>query len=332
MRQFTSSNPCRWGIIGPGKIAQKFANAIPLAGNAILHAVASRDAERSRNFATEHGAAKWYDSYEQLATDPDIDAVYIATPHAFHLEHTLLCLENQKPVLCEKPMALNHHQVQQMVAAAKSNNIFLMEAMWTRFLPSIQKALELVNNGSIGTVKHVRGDFGFYSPFNADSRLYNMALGGGSLLDVGIYPLSLCLTVLGKPDKITATGKLAETGADESCVAILQYNNGATATAFSTLASFTSLTAEIAGTEGNITIPPAWYKSDRLTLHRMGEEPQNFVLEPVTNGFEYEIREVMRCLESGLIESQAMSHDFSLLLSSTMDKIRGQIGVKYAVD
>lgn len=332
MQPYTTTNPCRWGIIGPGKIAQKFAAAIPLAGNAVLQAVASRDAKRSEDFAQKHGAAKWHADYEQLVNAPDIDAIYIATPHAFHTEQALLCLNHGKPVLCEKPMALNRKQVQRMVDASRENNVFLMEAMWSRFLPHMEKLLELLQEGKIGEVKYVRGDFGFYSPFNPESRLFNMALGGGSLLDIGVYPLFLCLAVLGKPDSITATGKLAESGADETCLVVLQYNNGATATAFSTVGAFTSLTAEIGGTEGTITIPNAWYKTNTFTLHRMGEDKQTFAFDPLTNGFEYQIREVMRCLEQGLIESPAMSHDFSLLLSGTMDEVREKIGVRYGVD
>ena len=156
-----------------------------------------------------------------------------------------------------------------------------------------------------------------------------MTLGGGSLLDVGVYPLALCLLIAGKPDSITASGRLSASGADESCMAVLQYNNGTTASAFSTLNAFTSLTAEIAGTKGNIIIHPAWYKSNALTLSCMGEAPETITLEPFTNGFEYEIREVMRCIEQGFTESSKMSHDFSLLLNSTMDTIRAQIGVKY---
>jgi predicted dehydrogenase len=328
MKDF-NMKPCRWGIIGPGKIAQKFAKALPVAGNAILHAVASSNLSRAKSFAKQNGALKWYGSYEELAADPDIDAVYIATPHPFHMENALLCLNQGKPVLCEKPLALNRQQVQLMVDAARENNTFLMEAMWTRFLPIIEKTLELIAKGTIGTVHYARGDFGFYNPFDPDSRLFNLTLGGGSLLDVGVYPLSLCLLIAGKPDSITARAQLSASGADESCMATLQYHNGTTASAFSTLASFTSVTAEIAGTKGNIVIHPAWYKSNALTLSRTGEEPQTITLEPVTNGFEYEIREVMSCIQQGLIESPKMSHNFSLLLSSTMDDIRTQIGVKY---
>jgi len=329
MRKFTNTDPCRWSIIGPGKIAQKFAEAIPLAGNAVLHAVASRNEQRSEEFALKHRAPKWYGAYEELIADPDIDAIYIATPHAFHTQNALLCLNQGKPVLCEKPMALNRKQVQQMVDASQKNNIFLMEAMWTRFLPSIKKVLELLNDGTIGPVEYVRANFGFRASFDPNGRLFNMALGGGSLLDVGIYPLFLCLAVLGRPDSVTATGQLAPTGADESCIAVLKYVNGATATAFSTLNENTSLIAEIGGANGKITIPAAWYKNNTFEITIKGKGTQNFTFDAVINGFEYQIREVMSCLERGLTESPAMSHEFSLLLSETMDNIRQKIGVSY---
>jgi predicted dehydrogenase len=319
----------RWGIIGPGTIAQKFAAALPLAGNAVLEVVASREAARAKDFAARFHANRWYDSYEKLAEDPSVDAVYIATPHAFHAELALLCLRQGKAVLCEKPIALYQNQAAEMVAAARVHQCFLMEAMWTRFLPVMKKTLELIGEGRIGTVKYVRADFGFAAPFNPESRLYNPQLGGGSLLDVGIYPLFLCLLLLGEPDSIRACGQLAETGVDESCHAILHYARGCFGMISSGITCNTSATAEIAGTEGMIRIPTSWYKSDRLTLQRPGEEPQIFTLDPVVNGFEYEAREVMSCLEQGWIESPLMPHDFSLLLSKVMDRIREQTGVHY---
>ncbi len=244
-----------WGIIGPGKIAGKFAAALLLAGNACLKAVASTNITRARDFAATHGADRIYDSYEQLAADPAIDAVYIATPHGFHAEHTLLCLQNGKAVLCEKPMALNAAQVGEMIAASRRHNAFLMEAMWTRFLPLIQQTTDIIAAGKIGQVKYVRADFGFLAPFEPASRLYDLRLGGGSLLDIGIYPLFLCLYLLGKPDKIRAAGHLAPTGSDETCHALLAYKDGRSAVISSTLACPTSLTAEIAGTIGSILSP-----------------------------------------------------------------------------
>jgi predicted dehydrogenase len=319
-----------WGIIGPGKIAAKFATALPLAGNARLHAVASRDLARARSFAAAHGAEQIYDSYEKLAADPIIDVVYIATPHSFHAEHTLICLRQGKAVLCEKPMALNAAEVSSMIAASRRHNAFLMEAMWTRFLPLMQRTADMIAAGKIGQLKYIRADFGFLAPFQAASRLYDLRLGGGSLLDIGIYPLFLCLYLLGKPDDIRAAGHLAPTGSDETCHALLNYNDGRSAVISSTLACQTSLTAEIAGTAGSIRIPSPWYKNDRLSWYPAGQPEETILFDPMVNGFEYQIREVTRCLEAGLIESSPMSHTFSLTMSQTMDEIRRQIGVRYA--
>jgi predicted dehydrogenase len=319
----------KWGIIGPGKIANKFATALGMTAGASLEAVASRDAGRAAEFAQKFGAVRVHTDYEALAADPDIDAIYIATPHGFHSEQSILCLRHGKAVLCEKPMALYNGQVREMVEAARENKAFLMEAMWTRFLPLTEKILELIHNGQLGTIRYVRADFGFRAPFNPDSRLFNLSLGGGSLLDIGVYPLFLCLLLLGEPDMIKALGHLSPTGSDESCQALFNYANGSIAEIASTLACQTSISAEIAGTEGMIEIPTPWYKNDRLTLRRPGEDPQLFQLEPMVNGFEYQIRETMRCLDNGLIESPSMPHAFSLTMSRVMDAIRAQMGVRY---
>ena len=321
-----------WGIIGPGKIANKFAAALQLAGNARLKAVASRDSGRAKAFADAHGADTCYDNYEQLAADPHIDAVYVATPHGFHAEHSLLCLRQGKAVLCEKPMALNASQVGDMITASQNHHSFLMEAMWTRFLPLIRQTDNLIDTGRIGQVKYIRADFGFLAPFQPSSRLYDLRLGGGSLLDIGIYPLFLCLHLLGKPDGIRAAGHLAASGADETCHALLTYSDGRSAVVSSTLACQTSLTAEIAGTEGAIRIPTPWYKNDRLVWNQTGKPDETIQLEPMVNGFEYQIREVARCLDAGLIESPSMTHAFSLTMAETMDDIRRQIGVQYPTE
>ncbi|GGA99461.1 oxidoreductase [Puia dinghuensis] len=292
-------------------------------------AVASRDLDRAWEFAREHGANHVYGTYEELAADQNLDAVYIATPHGYHAEHALLCLRQGKAVLCEKPMALSARQVKEMIEAARASNAFLMEAMWTRFLPLMSSVMGLVESGAIGTVKYIRADFGFLAPFNPEGRLYALRLGGGALLDIGIYPLYLCLQLLGRPQQITAAGHLAPTGSDDTCHAVLQYSDGASAVISSTLACNTSLTAEIAGTAGMIRIPTPWYKNDRLEWNRTGEPVQAVALEPMVNGFEYQIREVMECRERGLVESPSLPHSFSLMMAETMDEIRQQIGVRY---
>ena len=321
-----------WGIIGPGKIAKKFAVALGLVEGAVLRAVASRDAGKAAAFAVEYGAAVSYGSYEELAADPAIDAVYVATPHGFHMEHAILCLRHGKAVLCEKPMALSAREVSAMIAASRESGSFLMEAMWTRFIPMMRSVSELVESGKIGGVKYIRADFGFLAPFDAGGRLYNMRLGGGSLLDIGIYPLFLCTQLFGRPSRITAAGELSPTGSDFTCHVVLQYEEGRSAVISSTLLCQTSLTAEIAGTEGMIRIASPWYKNDRYEWARTGGVLDTVVLEPMVNGFEYQIREVMECLRNGRLESPLLPHRFSLMMAEIMDEIRRQVGVRYPTE
>jgi len=321
-----------WGIIGPGKIANKFATALGMVEGARLGAIASRDAARGREFALRHGVETVYEDYASLAADPGIDAIYVATPHGFHAEHSILCLRHGKAVLCEKPLALNSREVNEMIAASKEQGVFLMEAMWTRFVPLMRSIMELITAGHIGAVKYIRADFGFFAAFDPNGRLFNIRLGGGSLLDIGIYPLFLCVQLLGEPETITAYGRLSPTGSDETCHAVLGFADGATAVASSTLACQTSLSAEIAGTEGMIRIDTSWYKNHRYEWNRTGQPVSTVELESLVNGFEYQIREVMDCLEKGLIESPALPHSFSLMMARTMDAIRRQIGVRYLTD
>lgn len=321
-----------WGIIGPGKIARKFAEALHLTNNVRLGAVASRSIEKAKQFAEALGCPKVYDSYEALARDPEIDVVYIATPHAFHCEQAILCLQNKKAVLCEKPLALNAAQVGRMIQASKGNSCFLMEALWTRFLPWLKAVNEIIHGGEIGTVRYVRADFGFKAEYNPSGRLFDTKLGGGSLLDIGIYPLFLCQQLLGRPKCITAAGNIDAGGADISCHAILQYENGAAGIISSVLDCNTHQTAEIAGTEGMIRIPSRWHGVNEFDWCRTGEDWQKVMLSPSVNGFEFQIEEVVNCLDKGLQESPSLLHAFSLQLSETMDEIRKQIGVKYVAD
>lgn len=319
-----------WGIIGPGKIAKKFAEALSLTDKVRLGAVASRDREKAMQFAEAFGCPKAYDSYEKLVQDPEIDVVYIATPHAFHCEQTLLCLGHKKAVLCEKPLALDAAQVNRMIQAARDNNVFLMEALWTRFLPWLRAVMEIIGNGLIGEVRYVRADFGFKAGYDPLGRLFDTKLGGGSLLDIGIYPLFLCQQVLGKPQHIIATGNIDAGGADLSCHAVLQYGNGAAGIITSMLDCDTPQTAEIAGTEGMIRIPSCWHRVHEFEWKGNGEGWQKVTLPPLTNGFECQIAEVTRCLDQDLTESPLLPQAFSLQLSETMDAIRKQIGVQYA--
>lgn len=318
----------RWGILGAGKIAAKFASAINYVEGADLYAVASRDQHNAEAFAASHQATKAYNDYNTLAADPEVDIIYIATPHAFHCDQARLCLQHRKPVLCEKPMALDRIEVSRMIAAAKENNCFLMEGMWSRFMPAINKVLE-VKDELLGHVRYARADFGFQAPYDPASRLFDVKLGGGSLLDVGIYPLFLTVLLFGEPETIQAVGKLSGTGADEYCNVHFQYPSGETASIFSSITIKTSLTAEIAGTKGRIYMHNPWYRTNAITIELDSGEKQEYSFPHEHNGFEYQVRHVMDCLDKGLTESPLMPLDFSLTMSRIMDKVREQVGVIY---
>lgn len=319
----------RWGIIGAGKIAEKFASALNYTDGASVFAIASQDEGRGRHFAGRHGATRVYTDYRQLAMDAEIDIVYIALPHAFHCEQALHCLEHHKPVLCEKPMGLNLDQVIQMIHAAQRNQTFLMEGMWSRFMPSICRMLEWIERDIIGQVLYVRADFGFQAPFDPGSRLFNLALGGGSLLDVGIYPVFLTTLVLGEPSHIQSMARLGTTGADDYCSMQFKYAGGAIANIFSAITIKTSLTAEISGTKGRILLHCPFYKATSISLELFSGESKSFPFPYEHNGFEYQIREVTACLNEGYIESPLMPLDLSLKMARTVEVVKEQCGIIY---
>ncbi|MEO5681522.1 MAG: Gfo/Idh/MocA family oxidoreductase [Chitinophagaceae bacterium] len=319
----------KWGIIGPGRIAQKFAAALEAVPNASLHAVASRDPEKAKQFAGQYHAPVYYGDYASLAGNTDIDAVYIATPHTYHHAHVLLCLQQKKAVLCEKPMSVNHASTVEMVATARTHNSFLMEAMWSRFLPIIDKTQELIKQGEIGELKYLRADFGFAAPFNPDGRLFDVKLGGGSLLDVGVYPLFLALLIMGKPDEIKSFAQLSVTGADETTNALLYYKNGMMANILSSIVAQTPLTAEISGSEGTIILDRPWYKGTVLHVRKKDVITQTISLPYGDNGFEYQIQEVQQCLEQNLKESLLLPLHFSLLMSSVAEQINKISNIAY---
>jgi predicted dehydrogenase len=319
-----------YGIIGPGRIATSYCKAIQRCERVKVHGIASRDAKRASEFAAQFNAPKTYSSYEAIAQDPDIDVIYIATPHSFHAEQTLICLRNKKPVVCEKPLTLNYDTAKVLVDTARANNTFLLEGMWSRFNPAVQMAKELIEAGTIGEVRHMTADFGFRKEYDAKSRLYDLALGGGSILDVGVYPLFLALFILGKPDEIKTVAHLAPTGADASCGFTLSYKYGATAQLFSSMIVETRKDAEICGTKGSIVIQTPWYKSMGLIISKDGEPDERVPLPYPGNGFEFQIDEVTRCLDGGQIESALMNHDFTLLKAQISDEILRQAGVKYS--
>lgn len=323
----------KWGILGPGKIAKKFAAALdhPLvASRSRLYAVASRDLSRAESFALTYKADKAYGDYDQLINDPDVDIIYIATPHAFHFNLAEACLENHKAVLVEKPLTLNAGQTSRLIAASVKNNTFLMEALWTRFLPMTESILNRIESKELGEIRYIKADFGFPAPYNEKGRLFDPLQGGGSLLDVGIYPLFLCGLLLGDFTQSLTLGKLSGQKIDLNCQAILKYKNGATALIASAIDTQLPITAEITGTRGQIHIPCPWYKNNHYQIKTADSDSwETIQLPPHTNGFEYEISEVITCLDLDLIQSPKWQAAQSLTLARQLDTLMENIGVRH---
>ncbi|MFN8258467.1 MAG: Gfo/Idh/MocA family oxidoreductase [Bacteroidales bacterium] len=316
--------PINWGIIGTGKIANKFALALKHVPGSCMKAVASREKTKAELFASQHNIEKSYGSYLELAEDKKVEVVYVATPHVFHFENTMMCLHNNKAVLCEKPFAMNLNEVTQMVELARQKNLFLMEALWTRFFPGTLRILEIVNSGAIGDIKYIRSDFGFKGIFDPDGRLFNKALGGGSLLDIGIYPVFISLLLLGVPDEVSSEAIIGPTNVDESVSMVFKYNNGSLASLSSTFMANTPIETDICGTLGMIRIPKPWFMSRGFSLILNDGTKEDFNREFICNGYEYEAIEVNNCLRLGKTESSLMTHDFSLKLIGLLDKVREQ--------
>ncbi len=321
----------RFGIIGPGKIANKFCESLQtLQPAAQVYAVASRDGERAKKFASKFHAPKVYASYQALVEDPDVDIIYIATPHPFHFEQTMLCLNHRKAVICEKPLTISFGQTKKLVDVARDKKVFLMEAMWSRFIPALVSVKELLDRGEIGEIKFMHADFGFIAPPKMDQRTFNKSLGGGAQLDVGIYPMFLTLWLLGKPDYIRAFAGIASTGADENTAAIFGYNKGAVASIYSSFVADSSKVAVITGTKGVITIQEAWHKATHFTLRKNGaDQSEIFEVPYPSNGLQFQAVEAMQCLGEGKTESTKLPLDLSLLMAETADEIKRQIGVQY---
>ncbi len=335
MTVFTSSSndfsqpEFRWGIIGTGGIAKAFARDLSYFNSHIVQAVGSRTLERAADFALEFPGCTAYGSYAELVADPMIDAVYVATPHPQHVANTILALTAGKPVLCEKPFAVNAIEAQAMVAAAIDNGVALLEAMWTRFLPHIATVRELLNSGVIGEVVSVEADHGQFLIDHENPRLTEPELAGGALLDLGIYPVSFAHLVLGKPDKVTATGVLTEKGVDAQTSAIFDYKSGAQAVITTTLVAGTPCRATIAGKLGRIEIDTTFYNPAAMrVVMRDGsvtEYPNNYR----GHGLREQAAELERMINNGEIESPLLTHKMSIEIMQTLDEIRKQIGLKY---
>jgi predicted dehydrogenase len=318
----------RWGIAATGGIAQRFATGLSETDDAETVAVASRTVERAEEFGAEFDIPHRHGSYEALAEDPDVDVVYVASPHSRHEADTLLFLEAGKHVLCEKPFALNEAQARRMVDTARERDLFVMEAIWSRFLPAYVRLGELLADGVIGDVVSVDADFGIRFPYDPMHRLFDLALGGGALLDLGIYPLQLATLVLGPPRDVHAVANLTEGGADEHVAAVLAHEPGALSTIRAATQVTLACTARISGTEGVIDLPIFMHCPSSLSVSTIaGVDVHDVPI--VGEGLRYQVAEVHRCIAAGELESPVIPHAETLLLARTMDRIRAQVGVRY---
>lgn len=321
----------RWGILGAGRIANDFCTAINFTEGAIVYAVASRNEETGKAFANKFNASVYYNNYLSLVNDPNVDVVYIATPHPFHYEQAKLCLNHNKPVLCEKPMCMNHQQVSELIELATTKKLFLMEAMWTSCMPFMNTIKEIIAAGIIGEIQYLHSSLCFTASHNYADRLYNKALGGGSVLDVGVYVLSFATKILGEPSAIKSLVTMAPTAVDATANIILQYPGGATAHLLSSIAITTPQDCSIVGTKGRIHVKEPMYKATEFTLSLFDGETKTYSFPHLCNGFEYEIKEVMHCLHYGLLQSEKVPHSQTLTVSRLMDNILQEAGIDYTI-
>ncbi len=322
----------RWGIAGTGRIATDFVQALRQVPDAEVVAVCSRSEATAREFALQRNIPRWHGSYEELASDPNVDIVYVATPNSRHRSDTETYLRAGKHVLCEKPFALNEIEARSMVNTALAQGRFVMEAIWSRFLPVYVALGQVLQGQPLGRISHVEADFGFSAPLDRRHRLNDPALGGGALLDLGIYCLHFARFVLGGHDSVVATGELNDQGVDVDATYTLSYRSGATATLRSTTRHATPCTATITGEHGTIRLERRMHTSPGFTVQINGEAERYHRHDETGQGLRHQVYEVHRCIEHGYVESPRLPHAETLAYAATMDEIRRQLGVRYASD
>ncbi|MGW3207917.1 Gfo/Idh/MocA family protein [Streptomyces sp. NPDC001135] len=322
----------RWGVLATGGIAAAFAADLVDLPDAEITAVASRRPESAEAFAERFGAERAYGDWESLAADPDIDVVYVATPHTAHRAAAGLCLEAGRNVLCEKPFTLNLRETEELVALAREHDRFLMEAMWMYCNPLVRRLKALVDDGAIGEVRTVQADFGLAGPFPPAHRLRDPALGGGALLDLGVYPVSFAQLLLGEPDAVAGSAVLSAEGVDLQTGALLSWAGGAMATLHCSIVGGTGGTASVTGSRGRIDVPSGFFQPERFVLCRDGRDPEEFAADPADGpraSLRHEAVEVMRALRAGEKESPLVPLEGSLAVMRTLDALRERIGVRY---
>ncbi len=323
------STDFRWGILASGGIAQAFARDLSFFNNHIVAAVGSRSKERAEAFAIEFPGCVAYGSYEELVNDPTLDAIYVATPHPYHVSNTVLALNAGKPVLCEKPLTINAQEARQMKAAADANGVALMEAMWARFLPHMHKVREIVASGILGDIWAVEADHGQRLSDYANPRHWEPSLGGGALLDLGIYPISFAHMVLGKPDSITSSATFTDKGVDASSTAIFNYKSGAQAILTSNMMVSTPCRATICGTLGKIEIDRTFYNPAAMRVIMHDGTTTEYPNEYKGHGLREQAKEFERVVRSGAMNSPILTPDESIEIMGSLDEIRRQIGLIY---
>jgi predicted dehydrogenase len=323
----------RWGIIGTGWIAHKFAAGLGALKDAEISAVSSRRKESAEKFAAEFNIPNRHIGSIALAADKDVDVTYIATPHPMHKDDTINCLNGGKAVLCEKPLAMNTEEAVQMIACAQEKNLFLMEAMWMYFFPAIAKVRRLIADGDIGEVRLVQANFCMRSKWEPQGRTLNPQLGGGALLDVGIYDIALAQMIYGKePGRISSMAHIGQTSVDEQGSMIFGYDGGAMAVLTCAVRTQTAFEAAIYGTEGYIKIPHMFFQPDRIIVKAKQGQEKEINFERLGNGYSFEAAEVMNCLREGKTECPTMPLQTSIAIMKTMDKVRQQWGLVYPME
>ena len=321
----------RWGILGTGRIAKAFANALKDTPGAVLAGVGSRTLDSAQAFTQEFGGTA-YASYEQLAQAGDIDLIYVGTPHPMHFENVRMALEAGKGVLCEKAFTVNRAEAEQLVALARAKNLFLMEAMWSRYLPGLAEVRRIVDSGEIGKAVQVIADLGFASPAGPEHRLFNPELGGGALLDIGIYPLSIAVALLGPVESVVAQADIGATGVDEQTSFVLKHRGGGLSSCSCSLRAHLPSELTIAGDLGRVRMNTKFHHAQTVTVTRLDGVSRTVATPYLGNGYVHEAIEAQRCWQQGLLESPSMTQGETLALMGVMDEIRRQIGLRYAAD
>jgi predicted dehydrogenase len=327
-----SDRPIRWGILGAGGIAATVSADIAGTPGNELAAVAARDGDRAAAFAARHGVARSHGSYAELVADPEVDVVYVATTHAQHRDNALQALRAGKPVLVEKAFTLNAAQAREVVAEARRQQLFCMEAMWMRVHPLIRRTVELLEQGAIGDVVGVRADLSKHFPYDPAGRLYDLAVGGGALLDLGVYPVTFAWMMLGRPEAQAVTGALAPTGADLTAALQWSYPDGRVAQIYCSAAGYSPYAGLITGTDGWLRLDTRVHHPSTITVHNSAGE--QVIDEPPSagNGYRYQVAEVARCLRAGLLESPFVPLDETVGILELLDDARRQLGVRYPAD